>query len=169
MRDQFILTYGNCSFGGMDDNKFLHEIWQIHQAHINEEICVQPKVRIAVQLSYWVITIYKIANCAPKVDYLELSRGPTQDYSILLPYLCHISSFNNNSTKEHSIFIFIHLSSSRTQEYCQCTDIKKLPIKWLLKTMKMCQFCCCRYLNVNLVKSWLFSLFIQSAFSFLSR
>ena len=98
--------------------------------------CVQPKVRIAVQLSYWVITIYKIANCAPKVDHLELSRGATQDYSILLPYLWHISSFNNNSIKEHSIFIFIHFSSSRTQEYCQCTDIKKSPIKWLLKTMK---------------------------------
>ena len=135
MRDRFILTYGNCSFGGMDDNKFLHEIWQIHQAHINEEICVQPKVRIAVQLSYWVITIYKIAYFAPQVDHLELSRGPTQDYSILRPYLCHISSFNNNSIKEHSIFIFIHFSSSRTQEYCQCTDIKKSPIKWLLTTM----------------------------------
>ena len=84
----------------------------------------------------WVITIYKIANCAPKVDHLELSRGATQDYSILLPYLCHISSFNNNSIKEHSIFIFIRFRSSRTQEYCQCTDIKKSPLKWLLKTMK---------------------------------
>ena len=44
---------------------FLHEIWQIHKQHVNEENCVQPKVTIAVQLSYWrqnVVQITKIAN-----------------------------------------------------------------------------------------------------------
>ena len=32
--------------------RFVREIWQIHKGHVNEEICVRPKVRIAVQLSY---------------------------------------------------------------------------------------------------------------------
>ena len=50
-RDRFTLTYGNLFFW-RNGFLFLHEIWQIHKEHVNEEICVRPKVRIAVQLSY---------------------------------------------------------------------------------------------------------------------
>ena len=32
--------------------KFVREIWQIHIEHVDEEICVRPKVSISVRLSY---------------------------------------------------------------------------------------------------------------------
>ena len=32
--------------------EFLRPIWQIHQGHVDEQICVRPKNEIALQLSY---------------------------------------------------------------------------------------------------------------------
>ena len=92
---------------------------------------------------------------------MELSRGWTQDFSILCPYLCYISFLTitlKDSSKIFSFlflchprgelnlhllgdiawFSFIYFSSSRTKECCQCTDIMELSIKQLLKMMQKC-------------------------------
>ena len=72
---------------------FLHEIWQIHKQHVNEENCVQPKVTIAVQLSYWrqnVVQITKNSKWCPG-RWINRSCVVVKQWiinSVLCPYLC---------------------------------------------------------------------------------
>ena len=91
---------------------FLHEIWQIHKQHVNEENCVQPKVTIAVQLSYWrqnVVQITKNSKWCPG-RWINRSCVMVKQWiinSVLCPYLCKISFFNNNSKDSCEILMFL--------------------------------------------------------------